>query len=111
METPQTQNFDPTIQNAFDRLDSALSDAIVDMTLASLNKGTVDPDVAKAATERLIRRATRAYKDVLESEDTEAKAKVLARILAELAVSSTSMWVVSVHGGMTYRNRMKGSQP
>lgn len=111
METPQTQHFDPRTENAFRRLDSAMSNAISDMTLASLSKGTVDPDAAKAATERLIRRATRAYKDVLESHDSEAQAKMLARILAELAVSSTSMWVVSVHAGLTYRNRMKGDQP
>jgi hypothetical protein len=112
MEQPQTQVFDPKTENAYRRLDSAMTDAITEMTRASLNKGSVDLDVAKAATDRLVRRATGAYKDVLESGDAKAQAKVLARILAELTVSSTSTWVVATHAGITYRDRdrMKGGQ-
>jgi hypothetical protein len=113
MEQPQTQVFDPKTENAYRRLDSAMTEAISEMTLDALTRGTVDPDVAEAATNRLIHRATGAYRDVLESGDSNApaKAKVLAQILAELTVSSTSMWVVATHSALTYRDRMKDGQP
>jgi hypothetical protein len=112
MEQPQTQVFEQKTENAYRRLDAAMSEAITEMTLASLTKGSVDLDVAKAATERLIRRATGAYKDVLvESGNANAQAKLLARILAELTISSTSTWVVAAHTGITHRDRMKGDQP
>lgn len=102
MDAPQTQTFTPNIDDAFRRLDRVMATGIREITFASLAKGQVDPQVAQDAADRMVRSAAEAYKKVLQDgRSQQDTAQTLARILAELTVSSTSIWVLAQHTAIT----------
>lgn len=104
--TLQTQVFPPVVEDAFRHLNRVMAGGIREIAFASLNKGQVEPEVAKEASERMVRRATNAYKKVLEDcQGTQDTAKTLARLMAELTVSSTAIWVVAQHTAINYMDQ------
>lgn len=111
--TLQTQVFPPVVEDAFRHLDRVMAGGIREIAFASLTKGEVDPKVAQEASDRMVRRATDAYKKVLDDcRGTQDTAKTLARLMAELTVSSTAIWVVAQHTAIAYMDKetKKGDQ-
>lgn len=103
-DSPQrTQGFGPVAEDAFRHLDLVMASGIREIAFASLAKGEVEPEVAEQASDRMVRRATATYKKILEDgHDQQQTAMTLARLMAELTVSSTTVWVAAQHGAIRY---------
>lgn len=100
MQIPRTQVFDSATEQAYERLDGLLTNAARDMAFTGLNTGAVDPQAAKKVADRVARRAAETYQHLLAAGDAERTAKTLAKLLTELTVSSTAMWVAATHAAV-----------
>ncbi len=97
MTTQHTQQLSPEAETAYAHLAEIMAQANKTITFNGLPKGTVSPEVAQEASDRVVRRATTAYKRLLEEVGPESAAKVLAEVLAELTVSTATTWVSTFH--------------
>ncbi|SKC77689.1 hypothetical protein [Krasilnikoviella flava] len=97
MSTHQTRTFTDEVNAAFIHLDEIMSSAVREITFASLNSGVIDRDVAKAASDRVVKRAQKVYERILTDVPPHLAARQLAAVLAELTISTTTTWVVATH--------------
>ncbi|MFE5334838.1 hypothetical protein ACFQ8E_02895 [Isoptericola sp. NPDC056573] len=97
MSTHQTRTFTDEVNAAFIHLDEIMSSAVREITFASLNSGVIDRDAAQHASDRIVRRAEKAYERILADVPAHLAARQLAAVLAELTVSTTTTWVVATH--------------